>query len=140
MGTPFCVTYATNFVNHCYTGPCVMYGFLLWFRYTASHNSAPMDSSTQFLNSQLKIPLHKVPADVRCDMLPCCHIALNFIGFLLQKLFIFRMYIKGYIRDDVCQRIDWRTTLVRIFRLLYTCVIFTHIRNTYRLCIIRFYN
>lgn len=77
----------------------------------------------------MKIPLHKIPADVRCKMLPCCHIVLKFIGVLcLGKWFIFRKLFKWYFRDDVYQRIDWLTTMARIFFRQNTRIIFTHIR------------
>jgi len=76
----------------------------------------------------MKIPLHKIPADVRCKMLPCCHIALKFIGVFVSKNYssfeslssdIFgMMFIKGGLR--------W------LYLYAYT--------NIYRLCIIRYYN
>jgi len=36
-------------------------------------------------------------------------------------------FIKGYFRDDIYQRIDWWTTLARIFRRQDTRVILTHV-------------
>jgi len=60
--------------------------------------------------------------------------------FFLRKLLIYRYFIKGYFRDDIYQIIDRWTMLARIFRRQYTRIVFTHTRNTCRLCIIRYYN
>jgi hypothetical protein len=60
--------------------------------------------------------------------------------FFLRKLFIVRKFIQEYFRGGVYQRIDWWTTLARIFRRQYTRIIFTHIRNTYRRSEFRNYN
>jgi len=74
-----------------------------------------MDFSTHFINIQMKIPLHKIPVDVKCKTLLRCHIALKFIGFIfLRILFTVRKFIKWYFRYDIYQIIDWWTTLARI--------------------------
>jgi len=85
----------------------------------------------------MKIPLHKIPADVRCKKLSCCHIALKLSVFLFAKIIhlskVYQVIFSGWCLSKVeYAGTDFPSPVHTLYLYAYT--------NTYRLCIIRYYN